>query len=623
MEHPGLGNDRRGEMVFFGALLVLALLMTLKYFPGLENPAAYAGNVYQAIHPDAFPGDPYIGPERSLWKKPFQLSLFYVLVKLGGEIWLDDRFTAAVYLGLVLAGMVGIDRIARLAGLGDVLPRLAVQLVYMRDHQALSHNVTFAHQQDVNHAAFAIPVIIWLIYATVARKSLWLILFLCVLLAGISIKNAPWVIAYCLIIAAVNGGKRDRAVVIGVFAAALAAFYVAVVYLFPIPEEDRLTIWNLVFWYGETTSDVNPFYFSTIPSAPDLSSMLLRNVVFAALCLSAVFVPGPDNAALRGLRIFVGLGLGVWLFGGLYMSFAPDAWKIPHVLPFSLVRSLGWPQTVAYLVIMICLFDWLGQDKTVRRVVAAFLVLGVLLVIGPGNHGLWAALFVLSAGVVVAGHFVRGRMAARGWYWAGYGDGNATLGPPGGRIARRYPLVFVQALALTIGVAFASTIWSRLPYWRTWAETGVFGYAASAEWIGVAEYFRENTPKDASVLPLQYGLPYHPRSRDRLVAARYLATRSGRATPVINEFSDMFNLEGWNRELHQQEVLRRIAEAFQAGWWDVAAQELTQLVLVPGYIVLPSGVWDTQRRVSAVKIGVLPYAEEARVRDYVILRRVP
>ncbi len=57
MEHPGLGNDRRGELVFFGALLVLALLMTLKYFPGFENPAAYAGNAYQAVHPDAFPGE--------------------------------------------------------------------------------------------------------------------------------------------------------------------------------------------------------------------------------------------------------------------------------------------------------------------------------------------------------------------------------------------------------------------------------------------------------------------------------------------------------------------------------------------------------------------------------------
>ena len=190
-------------------------------------------------------------------------------------------------------------------------------------------------------------------------------------------------------------------------------------------------------------------------------------------------------------------------------------------------------------------------------------------------------------------------------------------------VPRRILLVIVQALTLTIGVAFASTIWSRLPYWRTWAETGVFGYATSAEWIGVAEYFRQNTPKDASVLPLQYGLPSHPRSRDKLMAARYLATRSGRTTPVINELSDMFNLEGWYRELHQQELLRRVAEAFQAGWWDVAAHEVTQLVLVPDYIVLPSAIWDTQRRVSAVQIDVLPYAEETRVRDYVILRRVP
>lgn len=401
---------KRGEAAFFGALLVLALLMTLKYFPGLENPAAYAGNVYQAIHPEAFPNDPYIGPERPLWKKPFQLSLFYVLVKLGGEIWLDDRFTAAVYLGLVLAGMVGIDRIARLAGLGDVLPRLAVQLVYMRDHQALSHNVTFAHQHDVNHAAFAIPVIIWLIYATVARKSLWLILFLSVLLAGFSIKNAPWVIACCLIIAAVNGGKRDRAVVVGVFAAALAAFIFAVVYLFPIPEGDRLAVWDLVFVNSEIGSDANPFYFSG--TAVDggqhvsLTAMLIRNATFLGLGLCALFMPGPDNSALRNLRLFVGLGLVVWLFGGLYMSFAPDAMKIPQLLPFSLVRSLGWPQTVAYLVIMVGLFHWLRQGETAQRAFIVCAALGGLLVIGPGNWGSWAALFVISLGVVVAGHFI-------------------------------------------------------------------------------------------------------------------------------------------------------------------------------------------------------------------------
>ncbi len=85
----------------------------------------------------------------------------------------------------------------------------------------------------------------------------------------------------------------------------------------------------------------------------------------------------------------------------------------------------------------------------------------------------------------------------------------------------------------------------------------------------------------------------------------------------------MFSLDGWYRELHQQEVLRRIAEAFQAGWLDVAARELTQLALVPDYIALPRRVWDSETVVDAAASGVLPYAEEARVRDYVILRRVP
>ncbi len=41
---------------------------------------------------------------------------------------------------------------------------------------------------------------------------------------------------------------------------------------------------------------------------------------------------------MLGMRMFVGLGLNVWLLGGLYFAFSPDILKIPHIIPFSLVR---------------------------------------------------------------------------------------------------------------------------------------------------------------------------------------------------------------------------------------------------------------------------------------------
>ncbi|MEE9290716.1 MAG: hypothetical protein V3U99_06840 [Alphaproteobacteria bacterium] len=610
MEHSGLGDTWSGEGLFLGALFILAFLMTLKYFPGLENPAAYAGNVYQAIHPDAFPGDPYIGPEMTIWEKPLQLSLFYVLVKLGGEIWLDDRFVAVVYLGLVFASLVGIDRIVRLAGIDGFLHRLAIQLVFMRDHQILANKVFFAHQPDVNHVAFAIPVTIWLIYATLARKSLWMILFLSALSAAVSVRNAPFVIAYCLIIAAVNGTKSDRALVAGTFIAALIVFYIAVVHVFPVAEEDRLALWDMMH-LDVTPAEVNPFF-----PLYGVATMLLGNAVFLAICLSALLAPGPQNTVMQGLRIFVGLGLATWLLAGLYFSFAPDGLKLPHIFPFTPTKTLRWPQTFAYLTILISVFHWLKEDESPRRVLAAFGAIGILLVIGPGNHELWAALFLVSAAAVVAWHLVRRRMTA-----GGNGGWNVVSGLFGAQITRQYPLLFVQILVLTIGVAFAATIWTRLPYWRTWAETGVFGYAGSATWIGVAEYIRENTPPDAAVLPLQYN-PANPR---QLVARRGLATRAGRPMPVLNHLigSSPFNVERWRIGRQQLKLMRRIEQAFQAKRWDVAAREIEKLVLVPDYIVLPSGVWDTQRRVSAVKADVLPYAEETRVRDYVILRRVP
>ena len=105
-------SHARMERIVLAAIAAFAVLLTIKYFPGFESETAYAGNAFQAIHPDAFAGDAYRGPERTWSQRPFQLSLIYLVIKFTGEIWLDDRFVAVVYLGLVFAGLLGIDRIA-------------------------------------------------------------------------------------------------------------------------------------------------------------------------------------------------------------------------------------------------------------------------------------------------------------------------------------------------------------------------------------------------------------------------------------------------------------------------------------------------------------------------------
>ena len=89
-------SHARMERIVLAAIAAFAVLLTIKYFPGFESETAYAGNAFQAIHPDAFAGDAYRGPERTWSQRPFQLSLIYLVIKFTGEIWLDDRFVAVV-----------------------------------------------------------------------------------------------------------------------------------------------------------------------------------------------------------------------------------------------------------------------------------------------------------------------------------------------------------------------------------------------------------------------------------------------------------------------------------------------------------------------------------------------
>ena len=566
------------------ALAGIALLLTLKYFPGLENADAYSGNVFQAIYPDSFPGDPYIGPQRPMLEKPYQLSLMYMFPRLLGEIWLDDRFVAFFYWGLVLASVLGIDRIVRVAGVDDVYARLAVQFMFLRDHHTLTKDMTFAHQADIHYASFMIPVTIWLIYVVLARKPLWVVLALSVLLAGFSLKNAPYTIAYSLIIAFVFGGGRDRALVAAVFAAALGAFAYAVVYLLPVPEVNKVEIFDLLLRVGRF-NDPNPF-----APVPDGITALLRNAGFVMLCGAALVLPGPDNTALRGLRIFVGLGLIVWLLGGLYFTFAPDALKLPHVVPFSLVRNLRWPQTMAYVVIMICLFHWLRANEDIKRSLIAAIAVGVMVVMGPDNFILWGGLFLMALGTVAGLYLVHDR------------ESGVTA------MARQFPLVLFQVLALTMAVSYTYSISKRLPAWQVLAETGVLGDTGSATWIGVDDYFRYNTPGDAVVLPLFHD----PRYPDKLRARRHLATRSGRTTPVFNEYSSIFDLEGYKREKEQTRLLKRIATLVVSSEFEEAGRLIGRLAPRPDYLILPAPIADAG--------GVPPFVEEARVSGYAILK---
>jgi hypothetical protein len=583
----------RAERVFLAVVFLFAVFLSLKYFPGLENETDYAGNVFQTIHPDAFTGEPWNNPEKPFLMRPTQLSLFYGLVKLTGEIWLDDRFVAVVYMGLVFLSLLGIDRIARLLGITDPFERFVILSLFLKDHQIIRNNVLVAHHPDANHFAFAIPIIIWLIYAALARKGLFVVLSLSLLAALMSFRNGIIPSAIALVLVALHGGTRERVMVGGLFAAGLVVAYAGLFHIYAMPDAVRLEIWPKIVKLEQWAA--NPF------ASHEFSDIVTRNVIWLGICAGAYFAPGHKSQAFKDIKLILVLGLAIWLVSGLYVEFAPDALKMPMLLSLSPLRSLAVQQNLAYVAISAGFFLWLREERTVGRVGIVAFGLFILVLIGPGDVAKWSGLMAVAVGVV----FVLG-MAARWQSTAGVGVMDAVVSWIVGRPA----LLFAQVLGLTFAVALSVAAWQKAPAWKTLLQDGVYGFATSAKWIGVDRYIRENTPPTASVLPLFYS-----PLKGTLMGDGALRTRTGRAVPVLEYYRDILNPK-WSRfEAEQRNALVDVGDAFLSGDLAAAAKAVERLVPVPDYIVLPSD------RLGLLNDPAFPYAEETRIGAFTVLSR--
>ncbi|MGH6660564.1 MAG: hypothetical protein ACREB6_03435 [Rhodospirillales bacterium] len=577
---PAVSADRAVWLV----AALFAILLTVKYFPGFEQSHPFSGNAFQVIHPDAFAGDPYKSPDKPLLKRPFQLSLLYGLVKLGGEIWLDDRFVAVFYLGLVFAGLLGIDRIAGLLGITEPVERALILMLFLKDHAVLKNFVLLSHHPDVNHYALAIPVAVWLIYAALARKGLVVVLTLAALLATISMRTAVFPILYALAVVAVQGTRGERLIVAGLFVAGLVVAYVGLFHLYPMAGEQRLQLWDLLKWTEGVTSDA---FYADYGDHPAM--LALRNLAWIGICVGALMAGMRRYPAFNGIKVVVVVALAVWLASSLYVKFAPDVMKMPLLLPLAAVRGLGLPQKLAYVAIAAGLLHRLRDDPSVRQIVLASSAFAVLVVLGPGNHVMWGSLVAAGFAAALAVNYARHR----------------TIKP-------MEPVRYLaHAVAFVVVVSFAVAAWQKAPAWKMWADTGVYGGSESAKWVGVAEYIRANTPKTASVLPL-----YNDPKRG-LWASRTLGSRAGRAMPVPEWYGDLMNVDFWKFTDEQRQQLKRVLDAFTARDLANAAREVEKLVPVPDYIVIPS------RALPNLDTPAFPYVLETHRGGFAILKRAP
>lgn len=587
-------HDSRWILPIWAWITIFAALMTLKYFPGLENETLYSGNIFQVLNPDAFAGDQFRGPETPWWQRPTQLSLFYGLAWLGGDIWLDDRFVAVFYLGLVVASLVGVDRVARYFGLNGSYERLILLLVFLKDHQILTSKVLVAHHQDVNPSAMVIPAIIWLFYAVISQRHfIWSVLG-CALVTMISIRLALCVCVTALISEIFLRPPPQKWVAGTLLLGGLTLFAIALMAFTPTDDTLRLAIWEK--FVDVENNDADPF------APDDIGSMWIRFPAAAAVVvLSWIYIP--QGRAGRALKTIIVIAVSIFLLGGLYINFSPDALKVPLLISFVPARISGWLQNLCYIGLISGILIHLRSTRSVKTVAYSAILLSLLFIAGPGNLLLWAGLLIFGFLISIMLFLIWSKSTC-------LRSNNAFLRS---KITDNFtPLFFVSLLIVTI-VSYAQATHRNTDAWSSVANNGIYGRNPSAIWHSVTPYVLATTPQDNAVLTFQcIPLP----QCDRLLATRAFASRSGHAMPTPEVAGAYFDkLDTWTTIEQQKKMILKIGADMLSNDIQLAAKGISKLRGRPDVLIVP----DILSPDLSYAIG--PYQEQTRIKTWIILKK--
>ncbi|MDP6785612.1 MAG: hypothetical protein QGI13_00650 [Rhodospirillales bacterium] len=603
-----LGYGTKEGRIVLLCIILCSVFLSIKYFSGIENTFYYAGFVMKAIHPELLTTDPIVGNDLTSTTSPYKLTLYYLLPKLVGEIWLDDRLIAVLYILTVAAAFLAADRIAVTLGASGVWERIAILLLFLRDHKILENDVNFANHADFHHSAVALPIGLFLLLAGIKGKNLWAVLGLTMLLALVSIHVAPFTAGMALIAFWTVGSLRDRRIIGLLFALGVAAAVWGLFFHIEVPDDHRAPIWDMFVnhWYEGMVVPFDP-RFNGLPFT------VFGNLVFVLVFGAVLLWPHKAAVPITATRAVAAVALLSWLVLGLYGQFAPPALQYPQLLLFSVTRQLQYPQILAYVALMVFIFRWTDAKTDAVRVMTALLVMFVLAVSGPGNLDRWAGLFVLALATSLAIH----------WYLTARKASNSWVGTRGATdvLMDSYKTVVALTFVITMGVAMAAASWQKLPAWHHLLKSGVHGASESAVWVGVDTYIRRNTPPEAVILPLQYAFGRYLRPGEeyghRLLFRRNLVSRSARAVPFPMMLSKGLNLEHFHFALAQKDIIRALPDAWMRGDVGAFMTGVGKLRPVPDTIVVPT---PESTRLSGPEF---PFEVQGEIRGYTVLRRKP
>lgn len=580
----------RREWLILGLVVLCSVLLSVKYFPGVENSQYYAGLSLQTIHPELMANDPAHGRPLSLTDTPYKLTIYYLFPKLLGEIWLDDRFILPLYILMVAACFLAVDRMARLFGLTGLAERSAVLLLFMKDHQLIANKVIFAHDPDFHHSGISLPISLWLLYLGLAGRSVWAVIALSLVLAAVSLQVTPFNALLALGLLAVGVAQGKRRLVLALLAGGILCLGLVMVVTAP-PAADRPELWSMLTtrWFKNMADP-----FNIIRDGMLLTSVW--NVAFVALCLGVILWRGETAAPLRRLRVAGIATLGLWAWAGLYVHYAPPSLQFPQLLLFPYARELQAVQAVLFVGLAALAFRWAEKRGGGLAGVGAILVIAALVVAGPGNYPMWLGL--LAAGLAAAGGFQVVR-----------GGAGSLAGWPAQRT------MIATALVLSMGVASAVAVRQRLPDLVHLARTGIHGGSSQAKWLGVAEYLRSHTPVGSVLFSFQYAENFDP-AKPRMDVRRDVASRSGRAVAFPFLLERGLKLPEFRYAQGQRDNAFALALAWYLGDRAEVEERLEQVSPRIDYMLVPNELVD---RVAGPGF---PFQVETSIRDWTVLRRV-
>lgn len=570
------------------ALGMLMALLSLGYvaatFTGLESQSGYQGNVYKALHPESFPNDPYMHGLR-----PTQLSLFYVLARLVGEPWLDDRLLVVIAWAIALVSLLALDNTVRLFGATRISERVALWSLMLLEHRVLENHARLIDTADVNPTMLASPVALWLLYHSFASSRAWTIIALSVLLVLISMKVAamPVLIAGVLLCKERLGPAGRRLAAAGAVVAVGAGLW-----------------WYDTMLRPADGSDVELFRWIVRIDGPEGHPFLnpaISNMLFVGMCLAGFGLQGLPQPILSRIKVMAGLGLLVWLVGGLYLSFAPDFLKIPSLVPFGVVRSLWWTQYVLYVAFGVVLLKWIQRAPTWRGLGTAWALLIALDLLHASFRDKLAVVIVVMTVALCGWLVARSRHAGRAQTWR-----------QGVTASARRQVVAASLCLGTLSLYGVGTLHHRWEDFTYLVRDGVMGDNPSAKWHGIDEYLRTHTPASATVLA--FSLQDHRWSPPGLRCDGWLRTRAGRPMPVGPRYSFVLDYHGmrWHEaRVRQANTLverwkQRDASGVMAGLASLDS---------PDYLVVPNEEASWVRDVPE-----WPYHTVTVIRDFTIMR---